>query len=121
MGLILKNSRKKRVRSRKLFHPRDESDKIDCVFWDLFGATKMYLDPERYVSCGSYELLVSNVAHEMNVKLMIKKILFSLKFEIGSFSRATKQHKNTFENYFFVFDYTFIELFQMMFYQKLTI
>ena len=22
------------------FHPRDKSDKIDCGFWDLFGAIK---------------------------------------------------------------------------------
>ena len=47
------------------------------------------VDPERYVSCGSYELLVSNVAHQMNLKLMIEKCISSYFSEI-SLQFATK-------------------------------
>ena len=49
------------------------------------------LDPEIKVSCGSYELLVSNVAHQMVEKFMIQNKFSSLlgeillKFEICSF------------------------------------
>ena len=31
------------------------------------------VNPEMYVSCGSYELLVSNVTYQMNEKLIVQK------------------------------------------------
>ena len=36
-------------------HPVTKVKKVFVVFWDLLCAMKM-VDPERYVSCGSYEL-----------------------------------------------------------------
>ena len=53
------------------FHPRDESEKIACDFLGPFWCNKK-INPETYVPCGSYELLLSNVAHQMKEKLMIQ-------------------------------------------------
>ena len=62
------------------------------------------VNPETYVQCGSYELLLSNVAHQMKEKLMIQNKFsqflsqISLKFEICSFFSGSKQpEKNSFE------------------------
>ena len=41
------------------FHHRDESDKIDCVFLGPSWCNEK-VNPETYVSGGSYELLFSN-------------------------------------------------------------
>ena len=49
------------------FTPLTKVTKVFVVFWDLLGAKKK-VDLERYVSLGSYELLVSNVGHQMNEK-----------------------------------------------------
>ena len=51
-------------------HPSDESDKNDCEFLGPSWCNKK-VDPERYVPCGSYELLVRNVAHQTKEKLTI--------------------------------------------------
>ena len=51
------------------FHPRNESEQVDCDFWDLLGAKKVKY--QNIGSCGSFELLVSNKAHQMKEKLMI--------------------------------------------------
>ena len=40
--------------------------KFIVVFWDILGAKKV--NPESYVQCGSYELLVSSVAHQIKEK-----------------------------------------------------
>ena len=53
------------------FHPRDESEKNDCGFLGSSWCKKK-VNPETYVPCGSYELLLSNVAHQMKEKLTIK-------------------------------------------------
>jgi hypothetical protein len=53
------------------FHPRDESEKIDCGFLGPSWCNKK-INPETYVPCGSYELLLSNVAHQMKGKLTIQ-------------------------------------------------
>ena len=52
------------------FHPHDKSDKSDGGFLGPPLCIKK-VDPEIYVSFGSYELLVRNVAHQMYEKLMI--------------------------------------------------
>ena len=52
------------------FHPHDKSYKIDCGFLGPSWCNKKVY-PERQVPCGSYELLVSNVAHEMKENSMI--------------------------------------------------
>ena len=49
------------------FHPRDESEKNDFGFLGPSGSNKK-VNPETYVPCGSYELLLSNVAHQMKEK-----------------------------------------------------
>ena len=41
--------------------------KVFVHFWDLLGAIKKVAHV-RYGSCGSYELLVSGVGHQMNEK-----------------------------------------------------
>ena len=70
------------------------------VFWDLLGAKKK-VNPETYVSFGSYELLLSNVAHQMKEKLMIQNKFshflgqVALKFEICSFFSSSKQPEKT--------------------------
>ena len=61
------------------FHPRDESDKIDCGFLGPSWCNKK-VNPETYVPCGSYELLLSNVAHQMKEKLLIQKIFSNFPF-----------------------------------------
>ena len=43
-----------------------EKKKVFVAFWDFLGAKNV--DPEEYISCGSYELLVGNVAHQMYEK-----------------------------------------------------
>ena len=43
------------------FHPRDESEKNVCGFLGPSWCSKK-VNPETYVPCGSYELLLSNVA-----------------------------------------------------------
>ena len=66
-----------RVRSRSEqapgseFHPRDESEKNDCGFLGPAWCSKK-VNHETYVPCGSHELLLSNVAHQMNEKLTIQ-------------------------------------------------
>ena len=46
------------------FHPRDKSEKNYCGFLGPSCCNKK-VNPETYVPCGSYELLLSNVAHQM--------------------------------------------------------
>ena len=48
-----------------------EVTKFIVVYWDLPDAIKK-VNPERYVSCGSYELFVTNVAHQMYETLCFK-------------------------------------------------
>ena len=50
------------------FHPRDESEKNDCGFSGPSWCNKK-VNPETYVP---YELLLSNVAHQMKEKLTIQ-------------------------------------------------
>ena len=50
------------------FHPRDKSEKNDCGFLGPSWCN-IKKNPETYVPCGSYELLLSNVAHQMKEKL----------------------------------------------------
>ena len=52
---------------RSEFHPRDESEKKDCGFLGPSRCNKK-VNPETYVQFGSYELLLSNVAHQMKEK-----------------------------------------------------
>ena len=55
------------------------------------------VNPETYVPCGSYELLLSNEAHQMKEKLTIQNKFShflsqtSLKFKICSFFSGSKQ------------------------------
>jgi hypothetical protein len=49
------------------FHPRDKSENNDCGFLGPSWCCKKVI-PQTYVPCGSYELLLSNVAHEMKEK-----------------------------------------------------
>ena len=53
------------------FHPRDKNDKND---YGILGPSRSNkkIDPERQVPYGSYDLLVSNVAHQMKEKIMFK-------------------------------------------------
>ena len=53
------------------FHPQDKSEKNCCGFWGPSLCNKK-VNPEKYVPCGSNELLLSNVAHEMKEKLTIQ-------------------------------------------------
>ena len=61
--------------------------KKDCGFLGPSWCNKKG-NPETYVPCGSYQLLLSSVAHQMKEKLMIQnkfsnfKSQISLKFEI---------------------------------------
>ena len=55
-----------------MFHPRDESGKIDCDFPGPFWFN-IKVDPERQVPCGPYKLLVGYVAHQMKEKIWFKK------------------------------------------------
>ena len=52
------------------FHHRDESEKNDCGFLGPSWCNKK-VNPETYVPCGSDELLLSNVAHQMKEILTI--------------------------------------------------
>ena len=54
-----------------VFHPRDESGKIDCDFLRPFWCN-IKVDPERSVLCGPYYLLVSYVAHQLKEKIKFK-------------------------------------------------
>ena len=69
------NNKMKRSRSEQApgseFFPRDKSDKIDYGFLGPSWCNKK-VNPETYVACGSYELLLSNRAHQMKEKLMIQ-------------------------------------------------
>ena len=82
------------------FHPRDESDKIGCGCLGPSWCNKK-VDPKRKVPCGSYELLVSNVAHEIKEKLIIEHLFsfflgeISLKFQMCFFFRGETTVKNT--------------------------
>ena len=58
------------------FHPCDKSDKIDCGFLGPSWCNKM-VNPKTYVPYGSYELLLSNVAHQIKEKLMIQNNLYN--------------------------------------------
>ena len=53
------------------FHRHDKSDKIYCGFLGPSLCNKK-VNPETYVSCGSYELLLSNVSYQMKEKLTTK-------------------------------------------------
>ena len=53
------------------FHPRDASEKNNCGFLGPSWCSKK-VHPETFVPCGLYELLLSNVAHQMNEKLTIQ-------------------------------------------------
>ena len=53
------------------FHPRDEIEKNYCYFLGPSWCNKK-VNPETYVPCGSYELLLSNVGHQMKEKLTIQ-------------------------------------------------
>ena len=59
------------------------------------------VNPETYVPCGSYELLLSKVGHQMKEKLTIQNKFshsssqISLKFEICSFFSSSKQPEKT--------------------------
>ena len=55
-----------------VYYPRDESGKIYCDFLQPFWCN-IKVDPERYVPCGPYKLLVSDVAHEMKKKIGFQK------------------------------------------------
>ena len=57
------------------FHPRDKSEKNDYGFLGPSWCNKR-VNPETYVPCGSYELLLSNVAHQIKEKLTIQKNVF---------------------------------------------
>ena len=57
------------------FHFREESDKIDFGFLGPSWCNKK-IYPDISVSCGSYELLVSNIAQQMNEKLLIPNNFF---------------------------------------------
>ena len=80
------------------FHPRDESDKIYCGFMGPSWCNQK-VNPETYVSCGSYELLLSNLAHQMKEKLTIRNIFshflskISLKFEEKNPFSATQNNQ----------------------------
>jgi hypothetical protein len=86
------------------FHPRDESEKNDCGFLGPSWCNKK-VNPETYVPCGSYELFLSNLAHQMKEKLTIQNKFsyflsqISLKLEICSFFSGSKQpeKKTSFE------------------------
>ena len=66
---------------RSVFHQCDKSDtSFFVVFLDLLGAIKR-VDPERYVSCESFELLVSNVNE---AQIIIKQINFLFLSEISN-------------------------------------
>ena len=55
---------------RSWFHSSDKSDKITFGFLgSLWYDNK--LDHGRYISCGSYELFVNKIAHQMNEKLIV--------------------------------------------------
>ena len=84
------------------FYRRDESEKIECGFLGPSWCNKK-VNPETYVPSGSYELLLSNVAHQMKEKLTIQNKFshsqsqISLKFVICSFFSGSKQpEKNKF-------------------------
>ena len=70
--LFKKKKKKKKHTSRpeqapgSRFHPHDESVKIDCGFLVPYWCNKN-VGHERKVPCGSYDLLVSNIA-EMKEK-----------------------------------------------------
>ena len=53
------------------FHPHGKIDKIDCGFLEPPHCNKK-VNPKRKFSCGSYELLVSNVVYQMNEKVLIQ-------------------------------------------------
>ena len=84
------------------FHPRDESDKVDCGCVGPSWRNKK-VNPETYVPFGSYELLLINLAHQMKDKLKIQNkfphflSLISLKFEFCSFFSGSKQPEIFFE------------------------
>ena len=78
------------------FHPWEESDKNYCDFFGPSGCNKK-VNPETYVHCGSFKMLVSNVAHQMKVKLLtlnnfsylLRENL--LKYDIFSLFSGSKQ------------------------------
>ena len=53
------------------FHHCDISEKSDCSFLGPPCCNRK-IDPERYVSFGSYELFVSNVTHQIYEKKSIQ-------------------------------------------------
>jgi hypothetical protein len=52
-------------------HPRYESEQNDFGFLGPSWCNKK-INPETYFPCGSYELLLGNVAHQMKEKLPIE-------------------------------------------------
>ena len=83
------------------FHPREKSEKKDCGFLGPSWCNKK-VNPETYVPCGSYELLLSNVAHQMKEKLTIQNRFshfqsqISLKNICSFFSVSKQPEKNEF-------------------------
>ena len=69
-ALVLGKSRSEQAPGSE-FHPRDDSEKNDYCFLGHYWCSKK-VNPETYVPCGSYELLLSNVAHQIKVKLTIQ-------------------------------------------------
>ena len=47
------------------FNPVMKVTKIIVVFWDFLGAIKK-VNPDRWISFGSHEFLLSNVAQQIN-------------------------------------------------------
>ena len=80
------------------FHPRDESEKNYCGFLGPCWCNKE-VNPETYVPCGSYELLLSNVACQMKEKLTIQislqifKVKFNGNLKFVTFSAAQNNQK----------------------------
>ena len=57
--------------TRKVVNPRDESEKVDCYILGPYWCNKK-VNPETYFPCGSYKLLVSNIAQKIKEKLLIQ-------------------------------------------------
>ena len=53
------------------FHPCDEREKVYCGFLGPSWCNKK-VNPEIYVPCGSYQLLLSNVAYQMKEKITVQ-------------------------------------------------
>ena len=82
------------------FHPRDKSERIDCGFLGPSWYNKK-VNLGTYVPCGSYELLLSNVAHQMKERLTIQnkfshfEVNFYWNLKFVPFSVAPNHQKKT--------------------------